>query len=122
MKFDESMPIYLQIKGEIEKAIISGAIPEGDMIPSIRSLATQYRLNPQTISNAVSDLLSDGYLFKKRGIGMFVEQGAQSKLRELKSDIFRNEELWKVIRKGKTLGISRKEIGVMLDSIYNEED
>lgn len=122
MKFDESIPIYLQVRYEIEKVIISGAIPEGSMIPSIRSLATQYRLNPQTISNAVSDLLSEGYLYKKRGIGMFVKQGAQSKLRELKSDIFRNEELWKVIRKGKALGISRKEISGMLDSIYNEED
>ena len=122
MKFDESMPIYLQIKAEIEKAIISGAIPEGEMIPSIRSLATQYRLNPQTISNAVGELLNEGYLYKKRGIGMFVEEGSQQKLIDRKSADFRNQELREVILKGKRLGISRDEMSNMLISVYNEEE
>ncbi len=122
MIFDESMPIYLQIKAEIEKAIISGAIPEGEMIPSIRSLATQYRLNPQTISNAVSELMSEGYLYKKRGIGMFVEEGSRQKLLDRRSSEFRNQELRKVIKKGKSLGITQAEMSKLLNSIYQEEE
>ena len=69
MKFDESTPIYLQIKKEIENAIINKSIEEEEAIDSIRIMAKQYRLNPQTISNAISELLNEGILFKKRGLG-----------------------------------------------------
>ena len=69
MKFDDGIPIYLQIKEEIQNAIITQSLKEDDSIPSIREMAQQYRLNPQTISNAVSELINADVLYKKRGIG-----------------------------------------------------
>ncbi len=120
MKFDDSAPIYLQIREEIENAIISSSIEEDQAIPSIRMLAQQYRLNPQTISNAVSELLNEGYLYKKRGIGMFVKKGARKSLKTKRSDEFLIKELRKVFIKGKTLGIKKAQLIEILDDIYDK--
>jgi DNA-binding transcriptional regulator YhcF (GntR family) len=120
MKFNEGIPIYLQIKEEIENAIVTSSLKEEETIPSIRVLAQQYRLNPQTISNAVSELLNEGILYKKRGIGMFVEKGAQKKLKKKKNNEFRNSDLKKLILKSKSLGITKTELMNILDSIYEE--
>ncbi len=122
MKFDESIPIYLQIKEEIENAVISNALKEDEIVPSIRTLAQQYRLNPQTISNAVSELLNEGLLYKKRGIGMFVQKGARKILRKRKSEEFRKNDFKKIIVKGKSLGISKQELMEILESIYVQEE
>lgn len=120
MKFNDGIPIYLQIKEEIENAIISGSVKEEDSIPSIRELAKQYRLNPQTISSAVSELITDDVLHKKRGIGMFVKKGAQKMLRERKTKEFTEVELCKIIEKGINLGIKKDDFIVMIDSVYQK--
>jgi len=122
MKFDETKPIYLQIKEEIENAIISGALEEDDVIPSIRILAQQYRLNPQTISNAVSELLNEGYLYKKRGIGMFVQSGSRKKLKNNRSEEYRNSDFKKIIIKGRSLGLKRDDLVSIIDSLYKMEE
>jgi DNA-binding transcriptional regulator YhcF (GntR family) len=120
MKFDDSIPIYLQIKEEIENAILIGALMEENVVPSIRILAQQYRLNPQTIANAFNELINEGLLYKKRGIGMFVERDAKKKLKDKKMSEFRNVELEKVIRQGKTLGVKKEEILKTVEEIYQE--
>ncbi len=119
-RFDESIPIYLQIKEEVENAIISGVLKEDGLIPSIRTLAQQYRINPQTVSNAVSELMNEGIVYKKRGIGMFVEKGSREKLQLKKSKEFRKMEFKKLIIKGKTLGISKGEMVKTINTIYKE--
>lgn len=120
MKFDDSVPIYLQIKEKIENAIITDTLREEESIPSIRTLAQQYRLNPQTISNAVSELMNEGIIFKKRGIGMFVEKGAKTKLKKKKNQEFRNDDLIKLIHKSKSLGISKNELIETIISVYDK--
>ena len=120
MKFDESTPIYLQIKCEIEKAIIFGSLEEESAVPSIRIMAKQYRLNPQTISNAISELLNEGILFKKRGIGMFVEKGAQKKLKAKTYDEFIQADLQNMITKSRSLGISKKKLLSLIEDSYDK--
>ena len=120
MKFNESIPIYLQIKTEIEKAIIHGSLEEEEAVPSIRIMAKQYRLNPQTISNAISELLNEGILYKKRGIGMFVEKGAQKKLKKKTYEEFIQADLQKLIAKSRSLGISKKELCDLIGNSYNK--
>ena len=120
MKFDESTPIYLQIKCEIEKAIIYGSLEEEEAVPSIRIMAKQYRLNPQTISNAISELLNEGILFKKRGIGMFVEKGAQKKLKTKTYEEFIQADLQKMVIKSKSLGISKKALLNLIENSYDK--
>ena len=120
MKFDESTPIYLQIKCEIEKAIIYGSLEEEEAVPSIRIMAKQYRLNPQTVSNAISELLNEGILFKKRGIGMFVEKGAQKRLKTKTYEEFIQADLHKMITKSRSLGISKKELLSLIENSYEK--
>ena len=120
MKFDESTPIYLQLKCEIEKAIIYGSLEEEEAVPSIRIMAKQYRLNPQTISNAISELLNEGILYKKRGIGMFVEKGAQKKLKTKTYEEFIQDDLQKIVTKSRSLGISKKELQNLIEESYNK--
>lgn len=120
MKFDESTPIYLQIKKEIENAIINKSIEEEKAIDSIRIMAKQYRLNPQTISNAISELLNEGILFKKRGIGMFVEKGAQKKLKAKTYEEFIQADLQKMVTKSRSLGISKTELLNLIKDSYDK--
>jgi len=120
MKFNESTPIYLQIKCEIEKAIIYGSLEEEEAVPSIRIMAKQYRLNPQTVSNAISELLNEGILFKKRGIGMFVEKGAQKRLTTKTYEEFIQADLHKMITKSRALGISKKELLSLIENSYEK--
>ncbi len=119
-KFNEAVPIYLQVREEIETAIITGAIKENEMIPSIRKIAAQYRLNPQTVSNALSDLLADGVLYKKRGIGMFVSETAPQQLIAKQFDRVREKDLKNVIIKCRNLGMPKAEIFEIIEQIFME--
>jgi len=120
MKFDEGIPIYLQIKEMVENAIISGSLQEEEAIPSIRTLAREYLVNPQTISSAVNELLSEDIVFKKRGIGMFVQKGAKAHLIQNKMSLFTSKELVNVVKKGKALGLSLTEFKEILNKIYEQ--
>jgi DNA-binding transcriptional regulator YhcF (GntR family) len=120
MKFDNAIPIYLQIKDEIEQSILTGALQEDQAIPSIRVLAQQYKLNPQTISNAVGELLNEGLLYKRRGIGMFVEPGAQKKLLEKKRKTYLNEDLRTTLTRGRSFQVKKQEVLTVLNEIYDE--
>ena len=120
--FDDSSPIYQQLKNEIEAAIIAGNIREDEQLASIRSLAQEYRLNPQTVANAVGELLQEGYLYKKRGIGMFVKEGSRQKLSSKRKEQFKKKEFKKVLKNAKILGLSKQELLQMVTSYYEEEE
>lgn len=117
--FNEDVPIYIQVRQEIEKAIINGAIPEGEMVPSIRKVAQDYKINPQTVSNALSELVSEGIIFKKRGVGFFVKDKAKKILRKQKAEQFRKQELHSTIKKGYMLGIKKREFIDAIEKVYN---
>jgi len=120
LRFDDTMPIYLQLREEIEKAIAAGAVQEGEMIPSIRALSQQYNLNPQTVSNALSELVSDGVIVKQRGIGFFVSEGACGRLQGRRSEAFRTGEMTQCIRRGRELGVTRGEFISAVNTVYDE--
>jgi len=117
-RFDDTIPIYIQLRDEIEQAILAGAIVEGEPIPSIRKIAQDYSLNPQTVANALSELLSDDIIFKKRGVGFFVQVDARKKLKKKKLKSFRDSELKEVISKGRTLGVEKEEIISIVEDVY----
>lgn len=119
--FDDQMPIYIQMRQEIEKAIIKGLIKEDEMIPSTRVLSKTYQINQKTAVNALSDLLNEEVLYKKRGIGIFVSPGSRKRLRERKQREFREEELVSTLERGKELGIGKEEIIEAVKAVYSKE-
>jgi len=85
-KFDESRPIYLQVIEAIKKAIIRGELKPGDKIPSVRELAQELRINPNTVQKAYQELEREGITFTRRGQGNFVTED-QDKITSLKQEI-----------------------------------
>lgn len=103
---DESRPIFLQIAEQIENDILGGAIPEGSQIPSINEFAAFHRINPATALKGVSLLVDDGILVKRRGIGMFVADGARARLADRRRAEFTTAYVRPLILEAEKLGIS----------------
>jgi len=117
-EFSNQKPLYLQLKELIEEAILNEVLKAEEMIPSIRIMSRDYRINPLTVSNAVDTLVETGILYKKRGIGMFVSENGKQLLKEQQSDDFKNNELNSAISKAKLLGIEKNEVDNIVKNIY----
>ena len=115
-QFDSNTPIYMQLCSEIEEAIVGNLIKADEQIPSLRVLAQQYQINPITVTNAVTLLVNERYLYKKRGVGFFVASDAKERLTELKRKQFEETELHELVKKAKALTI---ELEVVLSRIKN---
>ena len=117
-KFDNQRPLYLQLKEIIEEAILMDVLKPDEVVPSIRSLAKDYKLNPITVSNAIDVLVESGILYKKIGIGMFVCPEAKQKICSQQTDNFQNKELKIAIEKAKMLGIAKEAVTEIISNIY----
>ncbi len=118
--FREDQPIYLQLRDHIEDAILSGTIAENDALPSLRTMAKDYNLNPITIANALSSLVEEEVLFKKRGIGIFVSEHAREKIILHRKDGFLKSQIIEVIKKAKMLEIKKALLIEKINQIYGE--
>ena len=78
-EWQEHEPIYIQLAQLVLDQIIRGALAEGEAAPSVRQVASQERINPLTVSRAYQTLVDDGLLEKRRGLGMFVAEGARDR-------------------------------------------
>ena len=83
-QWNDKEPIYLQLKDQIRNMILVGDLSENEALPSVRQVAADYKLNPITVSKAWQYLVDEDLVEKKRGLGMFVKEGARENL--LKSD------------------------------------
>jgi GntR family transcriptional regulator len=102
---DESRPIFQQIAEQIENDIIAGLLPEETQVPSTNEFAAFLRINPATAGKGVGLLVDAGILYKKRGIGMFVAQGARARLVSERRDRFRDQYLAPLLAEARKLGI-----------------
>lgn len=69
-------PIFLQIAEQLEDAIFTGIYPEGEKVPSTNEIAALLAINPHTVLKGMNLLVDEGIIYKKRGLGMFVSDGA----------------------------------------------
>ena len=111
---DESRPIFQQIAEQIENDIISGALPEETQVPSTNEFAAFHRINPATAGKGVNLLVDDGILYKKRGIGMFVAEGAKARLVAKRRDQFREQFVAPLLAEATKLGISGADLAAMI--------
>ncbi|WP_026908130.1 GntR family transcriptional regulator [Paucisalibacillus globulus] len=108
--FGQDKPIYIQIREKIEDQIINNQLSEGDQSPSTNQLVNFYKINHVTVSKGVNQLVDEGILYKKRGIGMFVAEGAREKLIQKRKDSFIEEFVVKLVREADKLGITENEM------------
>lgn len=97
MQWNESAPIYRQLRDYIKAMILDEALKEGDALPSVRQVSADFQLNPITVSKAYQELVDENLVEKRRGLGMYVNQGARDALLKTEREHFMREE-WPVLR------------------------
>lgn len=108
--FDQDKPIYIQIRKKIEDQIINNQLKEGDQAPSTNQLVNFYKINHATVSKGVNQLVDEGILYKKRGIGMFVAERAREKLVQKRKESFIEDYVVNLVHEANKLGITENEI------------
>ena len=117
-QFDDGRPIYRQIAEQIKAQILSGALLEGEQVMSTNQYAAFYRINPATAAKAFAELVDEGILYKRRGIGMFVSDGAREALMVERRRLFASELLAPLVREARHLGMGIAELQTELASVY----
>lgn len=95
--WNDNVPIYRQLRERVVAMILDGALNEGDALPSVRQVAADYQINPLTVSKAYQELVDEQLVEKRRGLGMFVTDGAREALLKSERESFLREE-WPRIR------------------------
>src|ERR1700731_3266488 len=105
-QWDDSLPIYRQLRDRVVAMILEGLLKEGDPLPSVRSVAADFRLNPLTVLKGYQQLVDELLVEKRRGLGMFVSSGARNALMKDERQRFLEEEWPKVYATIHRLGLS----------------
>lgn len=106
----DNSPIYRQLKQRIISMMLDGLLRPGDALPSVRQIAAEYQLNPITVSRAYQELADETLVEKRRGLGMYVTDGAREKLLTSERERFLKNEWPAVLERMRSLGLSVKEL------------
>ena len=109
-EWNDSQPIYRQLRDRVVHMILDGVLKEGDPLPSIRNVAAEFRINPLTVLKGYQELTDEELVEKKRGLGMFVKEGARNLLLKGERQKFLNEDWPRVHATIQRLGLSAKEL------------
>ena len=121
MKLDDERPIFIQIAEGLEDGILSGAFPEGSQIPSITEFSVTYQINPATALKGITMLVDEGTVFKKRGVGMFVAEGAARQLQEKRKEQFYGRYIDGMVSEARRLQISQGDVLKMIERGFGDE-
>ncbi len=113
---DEGKPIFVQIAEQLEDDIIDGVYPAETQVPSTNEFAAFHRINPATAGKGMGLLVDEGILYKKRGIGMFVTEGARERLIAKRRDAFPEEFLRPLLAEAAKLGIDSGQLARMIET------
>lgn len=117
---DDGRPIFIQIAEKIEDDIIEGRLSEESQVPSTNQFAAFYQINPATAAKGVNQLVDQEILYKKRGIGMFVKEGARAVLIEKRKEQFYEQYVVTMVREAGKLGITPQQLSDMIQRGANE--
>ena len=120
--FDSSKPIFLQVRELIEDQIVNDQLKEGDQAPSTNQLVSFYKINHATVSKGINQLVEEGILYKKRGIGMFVTEGAKQKLVGQRKEAFVDNYVRSLVQEAEKLGITQDEIIELIKNTKGSEE
>jgi GntR family transcriptional regulator len=110
IQWNDSAPIYRQLKEKVIAMMLDGELKPGDALPSVRQVAAEYQLNPITVSRAYQELADEALVEKRRGLGMYVTEEASKKLLASERERFLNEEWPLVIERIQRLGLGLEEL------------
>ena len=108
--WDNHLPIYRQLADHLAGSLLDGTPPEGEAMPSVRTLAAQFLLNPLTVHRALQTLGDEGLVETRRGLGIYVKPGARARLAAAQRKRFINEEWPRLRRRLVRLGIGAQQL------------
>src|SRR4051794_2883424 len=109
-EWNDSQPIYRQVRDRVVAMILDGVLKEGDPLPSVRNVAAEYRVNPLTVLKGYQELVDEDLVEKRRGLGLFVKPGARVRLLAGERQKFLNDEWPRVSATIQRLGLSIEEL------------
>jgi GntR family transcriptional regulator len=118
VQWNDSQPIYWQLKERTVAMILDGTLAEGGALPSVRTVASDFQLNPITVSKSYQALVDDELVEKRRGLGMFICEGARQKLMESERQKFLNEEWPAMVTRIQQLGL---DVNKLTQSVTEKE-
>ena len=117
-QWNDSQPIYWQLKERTIAMILDGTLTEGEALPSVRTVASDFQLNPITVSKSYQALVDDDLVEKRRGLGMFIRTGARQKLMESERQKFLTDEWPAMVIRIQQLGLDSNKL---LQSVKEKE-
>lgn len=109
-KWDDNVPIYLQLRDRTVSMILDGTLKPGDPLPSVRSVASDFQINPLTVSKAYQQLVEEGLVEKRRGLGQFVKEDARDRLMESEKMHFLEHEWPAVLERIQRLNLDPEQL------------
>jgi GntR family transcriptional regulator len=109
-EFNDSQPIYRQLRDRVVAMILEGGLAEGDALPSVRTVSSDYRVNPLTVMKGYQQLVDEGLVETRRGLGMFVKEGARKVLLAGERQKFLAEEWPRIRATIQRLGLTTEEL------------
>ncbi|MGE5625368.1 MAG: GntR family transcriptional regulator [Bacillota bacterium] len=103
--WSDNQPIYRQLRDRVVAMILEDALKEGDPLPSVRSVAAEYQINPLTVLKGYQSLVDEGLVEKRRGLGMFVKEGARKNLMKNEREQFLKNEWPQILQRIQRLGL-----------------
>ena len=108
--WNDNTPIYRQLKERVLGMMLDGLLKPGDALPSVRQIAADYQLNPITVSKAYQELVDESLVEKRRGLGMYVTEGAHEKLLATERERFVREEWPAMVERIRRLGLDLEQL------------
>lgn len=113
--WNDNVPIYRQLRERVVAMILDGALDEGDPLPSVRQVASDYQINPLTVSKAYQELVDEQLVEKRRGLGMFVSGGAREALLKSERERFLREEWPPLYARIRRMGLDLEKLAAQAD-------
>jgi GntR family transcriptional regulator len=110
LEWNDGQPIYRQLRDRVVAMILDGVLKEGDPLPSVRNVAAEYRVNPLTVLKGYQELVDEELVEKRRGLGMFVKDGARNLLLRGERQKFLDDEWPRIHATIQRLGLSAEEL------------
>src|SRR5207302_564412 len=121
-EWNESQPIYRQLRDRVIAMILDGVLKEGDPLPSVRHVAAEYRVNPLTVLKSYQELVDEELVEKRRGLGMFIKQGARHLLLDAERHKFLSQEWPRISANIQRLGLKIEDLLKPAQSKSKKED
>lgn len=117
--WNDSTPIYRQLRDRVVAMILDGVLKQGDALPSVRQVAADFQINPITVSKAYQELVDENLVEKRRGLGMYVTEGARNALMKSERERFLSEEWPPLYARLTRLGLTLQEL---MDADHHDEE